>query len=141
MFDNQTEKLRLTRPLRVVEDSLSATGPHINLLKELNIDFIISAKPEGQVSLFAEVRNRILNGKSEEFEVLGDDKILRGYRWINGIPLNKSNPDLLINFLDYWEIREGNQFNFQQFLVSFYMLLNRNAIFLNATLVIHKNFL
>jgi len=99
-------------PLRVIEDSLSATGSHIKLLKELNIGFIISVKPEGQESLFAEVRNRILNGKSEEFEVLGDDKILRGYRWINGIPLNKSNPDLLINFLDYWEIREGNQFNF-----------------------------
>ena len=54
-------------PLRVVEDSLSANGPHIKLLKELNIGFIISVNPEGQESLFAEVRNRILNGKSEEF--------------------------------------------------------------------------
>jgi hypothetical protein len=67
-------------PLRVVEDSLSATGPHINLLNELNIGFIISAKPEGQESLFAEVENRILKGESEEFEVVGDDKIIRGYR-------------------------------------------------------------
>jgi len=99
-------------PLRVVEDSLSANGPHIKLLKELNINFIISVKPDGQESLFAEVKNRILEGKSEEFEVVGDDKIVRGYRWINGVPLNKSNPDLLVNFLDYWEIRDGKEYNF-----------------------------
>jgi hypothetical protein len=101
-----------TWPLRVVEDSLSANGPHINLLKELNIGYIISVKPEGQESLFLEVRNRVLNGQSEEFEALGEDKILRGYRWINEIPLNKSHPDLLVNFLDYWEIRDGKEFNF-----------------------------
>ena len=101
-----------TWPLRVVEDSLSANGPHINLLKELNIGYIISVKPEGQESLFHEVRNRVLKGQSEEFEVLGEDKILRGYRWINEIPLNKSHPDLLVNFLDYWEIRDGKEFNF-----------------------------
>ncbi|MCP5197149.1 MAG: hypothetical protein H6974_10240 [Gammaproteobacteria bacterium] len=34
-------------PLRVVEDSLSANGPHINLLKELNIGYILSVKPSG----------------------------------------------------------------------------------------------
>ncbi len=99
-------------PLRVVEDSLSATGPHINLLKELNIGFIISVKPEGQESLFAEVENRILKGESEEFEVVGDDKIIRGYRWLNTISLNKSHPDLFVNFLYYWEIREGEKFEF-----------------------------
>jgi transposase len=99
-------------PLTVVEDSLSATGPHIKLLKKLKFSFIISVKPDGQESLFAEVKNRILEGKSEEFEVVGADKIVRGYRWINGVPLNKSHPDLLVNFLDYWEIREGKEFNF-----------------------------
>ena len=99
-------------PLRVVEDRLSANGPHINLLKELNIGYIISVKPEGQESLFLEVSNRVLKGQSEEFEGLGEDKILRGYRWIHAIPLNKSHPDLRVNFLDYWEIRDGKEFNF-----------------------------
>jgi len=27
------------------------------------------------------------------------------YRFLNGVPLNESNQDLLINFLEYWEIR------------------------------------
>lgn len=50
-------------PLRVVEDSLSANGPHINLLNELNMGYIISVKPEGQESLFSDVKNRIFNGQ------------------------------------------------------------------------------
>ena len=57
-------------PFRVIEDSLSANGPHINLLKELNIGYIISVKPSGQESLFSEVKNRVLKGQCEEFEVL-----------------------------------------------------------------------
>lgn len=99
-------------PIRVVEDSLFANGPHLNLLKELNIGYIISVKPEGQGALFAEVRDRFFKRETEEFEVVGDDKIVRGYRWINNIPLNKSHPDLRVNFLDYWEIRDGIEFNF-----------------------------
>jgi hypothetical protein len=99
-------------PIRVVEDSLFANGPHVKLLKELNIGYIISVKPEGQESLFEEVKDRFFKHETEEFEVLGDDKIVRGYRWINDIPLNKSYPDLRVNFLDYWEIRDGKEFNF-----------------------------
>ncbi len=99
-------------PLRVVEDSLFANGPHIKLLKDNKIGYIIAVKPDGQASLFEEAKNRVMQGECEEFEILGDDKILRGYRWINEIPLNKSHSDLLVNFLDYWEIREGKEFNF-----------------------------
>ncbi len=99
-------------PIRVVEDSLFANGPHIKLLKELNIGYIVSVKPDGQESLFEEVRNRILKNQCEEFEELGKDQILRGYRWISDIHLNKSHPDIRVNFLDYWEIRDGKEFNF-----------------------------
>jgi hypothetical protein len=31
---------------------------------------------------------------------------------MNGLPLNKSPPDSLVNYLDYWEIREGQEYNF-----------------------------
>ncbi|MBK8536615.1 MAG: hypothetical protein IPL59_16670 [Candidatus Competibacteraceae bacterium] len=99
-------------PICVVEDSLFANGPHIKLLKELKVGYIISVKPDGQESMFDEVKNRVFKNECEEFEVLGEDQVLRGYRWINDIPLNKSHPDLLVNFLDYWEIREGKEFNF-----------------------------
>jgi len=28
------------------------------------------------------------------------------------LPLNKSHPDILVNYLDYWEIRDGKEYNF-----------------------------
>ncbi len=99
-------------PLRVVEDSLSANGPHLKLLKELNIGYIISVKPEGQESLFNEVQTRMVRGETNEFEEMGADGILRGYRWVNQVPLNKSHPDLQVNFLDYWEVKEDKESNF-----------------------------
>ncbi len=108
----QLRKAFPTWPLRVVEDSLSGNGPHLKLLKELNIGYIISVKPESQESLFSEVQHRMAKGETHEFEALGTDGILRGYRWINQIPLSKSHPDILVNFLDYWEIRDGKEYNF-----------------------------
>jgi hypothetical protein len=108
----QLRKAFPTWPLRVVEDSLSGNGPHLKLLKELNISYIISVKPESHESLFSEVQHRMAKGETHEFEALGTDGILRGYRWINQIPLNKSHPDILVNFLDYWEIRDGKEYKF-----------------------------
>lgn len=99
-------------PLRIVEDSLSGNGPHLNLLKELSISYIISVKPEGQESLFTEAQTCMVRGQTDEFETMGLDGILRGYRWVNQIPLNQSHPDIRVNFLDYWEIREGKELNF-----------------------------
>jgi len=35
------------------------------------------------------------------------------FRFLNGVPLNDSNQELLINFLEYWEIRpNGRQQHF-----------------------------
>ena len=65
-----------------------------------------------ELLLFSEAQNQMMRGKTDEFEEKGSDGILRGYRWVNQIPLNKSHPDLEVNFLDYWEIREGKEFNF-----------------------------
>ncbi|MBK8535740.1 MAG: hypothetical protein IPL59_11765 [Candidatus Competibacteraceae bacterium] len=73
--------------------------------------YILSVKPEGQES-FIEAENRMVKGQTDEFEERGSDGILRGYRGVNPIPLNKSHPDLQVNFLDYWELREDKEFNF-----------------------------
>jgi hypothetical protein len=31
---------------------------------------------------------------------------------MKGLPLTKTHPDSLVNYLDYWEIREGKEYNF-----------------------------
>jgi len=100
-------------PMIVVEDSLSADGPHIKLLKEHKYHYIIVVKPSDQPSLFEEVRKRLNSGEYEEFEEEDKEEgIIRGYRWMKELPLNKSHPDIRVNYLDYWEIREGKESNF-----------------------------
>jgi hypothetical protein len=99
-------------PMSVVEDSLSADGPHIKLLKQPKDHYIIVVKPSDQPSLFEEVRTRLNRGEYEEVEEAGKDRIVRGYRWMNGLPFNKSHPDIRVNYLDYWEIRESKEYNF-----------------------------
>lgn len=90
-------------PIIIVEDSLSATGPHIKLLKELKFSYILGVQPGDHEALFEEVQKRLCAGQVEEFEERGKEGVLRGYRFVNDIPLNKSHPDLLVNYLDYWE--------------------------------------
>ena len=99
-------------PMMVVEDSLSADGPHIKLLKQHKYHYIIVVKPSDQPALFEAVQKRLTSGEYKEVEEEGKDGIVRGYRWMNGLPLNKSHPDILVNYLDYGEIREGKEFNF-----------------------------
>ena len=46
----------------------------------------------------------------DEFEeeiLIKGKKIIRGYRFFNQLPLNKSNPDMKVNFLEYWEVDEN----------------------------------
>ena len=65
-------------PMMVVEDRLSADGPHIKLLKKLKYHYIMVVKPSDQPSLFEEVRKRLNSGEYEEFEETGKDGIVRG---------------------------------------------------------------
>jgi hypothetical protein len=99
-------------PMIVVEDSLSADGPPIKLLKQHKYHYIIVVKPSDPPALFEAVYKRFNSGQYKEYEEAGEDGIVRGYRWMNGLPLNKSHPDSRVNYLDYWEIREGQEYNF-----------------------------
>ncbi|OGT41733.1 MAG: hypothetical protein A3F13_08785 [Gammaproteobacteria bacterium RIFCSPHIGHO2_12_FULL_40_19] len=49
------EDIRREHPhlkLIVTEDALSSNGPHIELIKSLNMSFILGVKPDGNKSLF-----------------------------------------------------------------------------------------
>jgi hypothetical protein len=98
------EDFRREHPhLKVIlcEDALSANGPHLELLKRLNIRFIINVKPDGNKSLFDWV------SKIKGTEVVKKDK-KRGLTWIftyyNDIPLNDTHPNLMVNLLICKEI-------------------------------------
>ena len=93
----------------VVEDGLFGNGPHLELLLELGYQFIIVVKQDDHTALFESVKQQMCAGKTEEFETIDEDGTLRGYRFINSVPLNDSNPHLLVNYLDFWEINQNGE--------------------------------
>jgi hypothetical protein len=96
--------------LIVVEDSLAANGPHLELLGALNLRYLIGVKEGDHEALFETVQERRLRaGKTEEFELIDDQGGVRGFRFVNDLPLNKSHPHVRVNFLEYWEIVDGQE--------------------------------
>jgi hypothetical protein len=99
------ERIRREHPrleLIVVEDGLASNAPHIRDLKRLRMHFILGAKPGDHGFLYERV-----------IEAFDDDRVTtlqwkvgeagREIAFVNEIPLNQSNPDLLVNVLQYYE--------------------------------------
>lgn len=100
----------------VLQDAIGADAPNIRMIKSQGYSYIITVTAEDQVSLYNEVQKRVCQGGSDEFEVVGKDGITRGYRFVSNVPLNKSNPDVLVNYLDYWEVKGDKQIYSHQWI-------------------------
>ena len=99
------EKLRKTHPhlhLIVTEDGLSSNAPHIHELKKHQMHYILGAKKGDHAFLFDYVESAAKDGLTTEFQY-EDDDVVNKFRFINQVPLNASNQDLLVNFVEYWE--------------------------------------
>jgi hypothetical protein len=97
-----------TLPILVVEDALFAKGPHLKLLKKLNISFIIGVKEGDHAHLFDAVKTHEDNDTMEGFIQHDEEKkITRIFRFVNGLELNKSHRDVKVNFLEYLELEDG----------------------------------
>jgi len=99
-------------PLIVVEDALSANAPHIELLKKLNMRFILGVKPGDHHALFEAVEARAGKNQVEEWEFVDESQVTHRFRYTNQIALNQQHPDCLVNFLEYWEIRPNKTLHF-----------------------------
>jgi len=95
----------------VVEDGLSSNGPHIRDLRRLDLRFILGAKPGDHQYLFARVDQAVEQGRVTEFQYAdpADPEKLHYFRFLNQVPLNQSNPDLLVNFLEYWQVDKNDK--------------------------------
>ncbi len=49
----------------VVENALASNGPHIRELKQLNLRFILGAKPGDHAALFQQFRQADRDGKTQ----------------------------------------------------------------------------
>ncbi|MGP8320392.1 MAG: transposase [Methanosarcinaceae archaeon] len=99
------EKLRKMHPrlhFIVTEDGLNSNAPHIRELEKHKLHYILGAKEGDHGFLFDYVRSAAKDGSTTEIEYKDDD-IVHRFRFINQVPLNASNQDLLVNFVEYWQ--------------------------------------
>lgn len=85
--------------LLVVEDGLASNGPHIKLLKSLDMRFILGAQPKDHTFLFDWVAHSTPN----TYAFTDEKGHHHTFRYLNGVPLNDTHFDCEVNFLDYQE--------------------------------------
>jgi len=88
----------------ITEDALSANAPHIRELQKYNLHFILGVKEGDHAFLFEQVEQAHQAGQTTEYEVTRKG-VTHRFRFINQVPLNASNQDVLVNFIEYWEIK------------------------------------
>ena len=96
----------------VVEDALASNGPHLRELMDLQMHYLLGVKSGDHQFLFQHVERAYEN---DELTLLpwqeGDTWCEIGF--LNGVPLNDSNQDLLVNFLEYSEYdQDGNRLKY-----------------------------
>jgi len=91
-------------PLIITEDALSANAPHIKELKRHKLRFILGVKAGDHSYLFDHIAQAYEEGETTEFDLQEKD-VTHRFRFLNDVPLNESNADVRVNFLEYWEIK------------------------------------
>jgi len=96
------EKFRQDHPKLdaiILEDGLSSNAPHIEMLKNHNLSFILGAKPGDHKHLF-ELAS--LSGENQKhLELTTEDGFIHHFRFVNDLGLNEANDHLKVNFLEY----------------------------------------
>ena len=111
-------KLKKDHPhlsLIITEDALSSNAPHIEEIQKQNFHYILGVKRGDHPFLFNHVEQARVNGGVTEFELVDkeDPEKTHRFRFLNHVPLNASNKDVLVNFLEYWEITPEKNTAFQ----------------------------
>ena len=94
-------------PVIIIEDALSANAPHIKELGKHNLRYILGVKEGDHDFLFDYVETAHQAGQTTEYERTVNG-VTHRFRFINQVPLNASNQDVLVNFVEYWEV-DGNK--------------------------------
>jgi len=101
-------KLRQDHPhLKFVltEDSLSSNAPHIATLHAHDVHYLLGGKEGDHTFLFQQVQAAEHAGR-----VTYDERhdraagLVHRLRFVTDVPLNESNAEVRVNFIEYWEI-------------------------------------
>jgi hypothetical protein len=110
-FLDQLARDNPERVFTITEDALSPNAPHIREILQHGYHFILGVKEGDHAHLFEQVAQARQAGRTTESEVREGQTVHR-FLFINGLALNQSNPDLLVNFIEYWEIRSDQTQHF-----------------------------
>lgn len=92
-------------PVIIIEDGLAANAPHLRDLREANANFIIGVKSGDHAFLFNRLYAADETGQTQTLTATdADTGIVHHFRFHHDMSLNESNPDMLVNVLEYWEI-------------------------------------
>lgn len=102
------QKLRKDHPhlkIIITEDGLSPNAPHIRDLIEHRCHYILGTKEGDHAYLAACLDAAVEKGEAVEHDIkdVKDPEVHHYFRFVNRVPINASNPDLLVNVLEYWE--------------------------------------
>jgi Transposase DDE domain len=98
-------------PAVIVEDGLHSNAPHIRDLQAQRLHYILGAKENDHEFLFMKAFEEEQGGRATNLTIDDPDnpKKRHNFFFVNGVPLNKSNQDVRVNFLEYWEIGLDDQ--------------------------------
>src|SRR5918912_1250616 len=93
----------------VTEESLSSNAPHIELLQDHDVHYLLGVKAGDHAFLFQQVAQAEQAGRVTYYERDDAPKgVHHRFRFGSDLPLNASNAALRVNFLECWETTQGN---------------------------------
>jgi hypothetical protein len=84
----------------IIADGIASNAPYIRLLEANQMKYMFGAKPGDHKFLF-DFANA--SEETKDYEIVDDKGVLHQFRYINDVALNKSNPDVRVNFLEYMQ--------------------------------------
>jgi hypothetical protein len=109
-------------PVIIVEDALSANAPHLRDLREARVHYIIGVKPGDHAFLFQHLHDADAAGRTQQLTLVDPATgVLHHFRFHNGVPLNESNADELVNALEYWEIHGDGKVQYFSWITDFFL--------------------
>jgi hypothetical protein len=113
-------------PVIVVEDALSSNAPHLRDLRQAHAHYLIGVKPGDHGFLFEHLQAAEEAGRMEILTLVDPATgVLHHFRSLNAVPLNESNPDELVNVLEYWEIAPKAQVQHFSWITDFLLTPDR----------------
>lgn len=94
----------------ILGDGISSNAPYIRLLEENNLKYLLVAKPGDHEFLFEQLAE---SDDTLYHEEKTEDGYYHQFRFVNGLSLNKSNPDVKVNLIEYRQTdSKGKETNF-----------------------------